>query len=224
MKVLVLSLPRSRSNWAASMLSKYYGVPNLYEPYRALFGLPHDALMHREITEKLSHITDGVLKIEVSQLTDRNNGNKLIDLGLFDWSGFDKIYTTARLSLTDMVCSHRVAYEFDRWVFSPDNPAPNISEMMFYPTDKKSIISMRCCLRDAAVLSHIQAWLTENSIFYTPLHYETIIDYSEKNWMGATQQQYAATEYDYSAIFTNYDQIHTFIKQYKTTYPNRFTL
>lgn len=213
MKILALTLPRSKSNWILNQLSIHYNTPHLSEPYRKLFGLPHDIDQHRLITESLSSL-NGAMKIEITQFTDRHNKNKLIDLDVFDFNRFDKIFTTERLSFVDMVCSHRVACEHDRWAFTPDNPPPEVQPLVFSMSDIKSIISLRRCLVDVQTLKYIQAWLSSNNIEYTPLYYETMDDYVRNEFGIVQQQTLLATNYDYSKIFTNYGEIGSLIDSY----------
>ena len=222
MKILTITLPRSRSNWATSTISEYYKVPNLYEPYRHLFAVPYCKADYQPVTDSLLSIVDCVFKIEITQLTDRHNKSKVIDLNLLALHSFDKIYTTSR-NITDMVCSHRVANEFDRLIFSSDETAPPIKTMTFDHTDQKSIISLHRCLVDTAMLQYVQDWLTSNNIEYIPLDYDTIIDYSIQNWQGAVQTQWSATNYDYSTIFSNYKDIPEIIDEYRLSHKNLLT-
>lgn len=215
MRILFITLPRSKSNWAVSTASEFYNVPNMFEPYRELFSLPHDLTEYRKITDSLAGVNNLVMKIETTQLTDKHNQNKIIDLNVFDLDRFDKIYTTSRENIVDMVCSHRVAVEFDRWLFTSDNPAPALDSMAFDPTEEKSIISILSCLNDINTLNFVHGWLNENQIPYTPLVYETMHEYARDNWNNVSQTFWAASEYDYSKIFTNYEEIFGFINRYR---------
>lgn len=223
MKILLLTLPRSRSNFALSSISNCYNIPNLCEPYRDLFGIPHNNDDYRAITNNLSSIENGVMKFEITQITDRHNNHKLLDLNILDLPSFDKIYTTSRTNVTDMVCSHRVALEFDRWVFQPNDTVPSVAPMKFDPSELKSVMSMRGCLRDIAVLNHIRKWMDDKNISYTDLHYETMIDYIKENWTDNKQNSFIATEYNYSQIFTNYEQIPKFIEKCNLSIPKKFS-
>lgn len=224
MKILLLAIPRSRSLWTLNTLSANFDVPNLYEPYREQFALPHDIPAYQKITESLSKITDGVMKLETTQLTDRHNKNKLIDLNVFDWESFDKIYTITRTNNVDMICSLRIAMELDRWVYTPDSPPSKVDPIVFNPIDKKSRTAIYSGIMDKDILSYVHKWLEEKRISYIPLTYETVIDYAKENWGNVEQNQFTATEYDYSTIFINYNQISEYIEMFLAKYPNRFTI
>ncbi len=224
MKILVLSIPRSRSLWTINTISVNFNIPNLYEPYREQFALPHDLTEYKKITESLSKITSGVMKLETTQLTDRHNKNKLIDLSVFDWSSFDKIYTTTRTNDVDMICSLRLAMELDRWVYTSNSPAETIKPMIFNPYDQKSKTAMSSGIMDKEIIVYVEKWLEEKRIAYTPLTYETVIDYAREHWGNVQQTEFVATEYDYSKIFTNYNKISEYINRFSAKYYKKFTI
>ena len=124
------------------------------------------------------------------------------------------IYTTARTSIVDMVCSHLIACKFDGWIFTSGTDIPKIDRMTFDPSHRDSIISMHSCLTDINTLTYVHDWLSTNSIEYTPLTYESMDEYIKNNWGNVTQTQWAATGYDYSKIFTNYKLIGSYIANY----------
>lgn len=214
MRILFITLPRSKSNWVASMASEFYKIPNLFEPYRELFALPHNNEEYHQITKTLDSVTSGVMKIEITQLSDRHNQHNIIDLSVFNLRTFDKIYTTARTSIVDMVCSHLIACKFDGWIFTSDTDIPKINRMTFDPSHRDSIISMHSCLADINTLNYVHDWLSINRIEYTPLAYESMDEYIKNNWGNVTQTQWSATGYDYSKIFTNYKLIGNYIVTY----------
>ena len=237
MRIIVLGSPRSKSNWAVSTIGAFYQIPNLYEPYRPMFDqlklgqkndllssdqLAPDSSLVNAITDKTSELslTSGVLKLEVTHLTPRPWSVKLLDLELFKLHTYDMVFTTERANIVDMVCSHRVAMEYDRWIFSGDNTPPEITESLFFdPADRLTQITLNSCIWDTLVLAKAKEWITDKNIKFTPLFYETM----QEVWPNTTQTQWHKTNYNYSHIFTNYDHVESIIENYKPKVSAFFT-
>jgi len=210
MKILVLGTARSKSNYITASIAEYYKLDYIYEPYRVCFEENFkknfiDSI--KKVTQQLDERDNFVMKLEVTNLIP-NGYNKLINLNLFNWKNFDKIFTTSRINLSDTIASLTIAQDLGRYFNTKDSlPLPKITPREFSTKLNNDRISVYSSIRDREILKVTQEWLKKNNINYTEVFYETADTFIKNELGDARQNIWFKNDYDYKSIFTNYSQI-----------------
>jgi len=214
MKILVLGTARSKSNYITASLAEYYKLDYIYEPYRVCFEENIKRNYTKNLIDSLKKVTqlldkrdNFVMKLEVTNLIP-NGYNRLLNLNLFNWKNFDKIFTTSRINLSDTIASLTIAQDLGRYFNTKDSlPSPKITPREFSIKLRNDRISVYSALRDREILKATQEWLKKNNINYTEVFYETADTFIKNELRDARQNIWLKNDYDYQSIFTNYSEI-----------------
>ena len=213
MKVLLIGHGRSKTNYCLSLISDYYKLENLGEIYKECVN--RDSLL--KITSDLKNKNDFVIKIDACLLSVFQQIG--VSFNMLDLDIYDKIYTIRRENISDTVASLKIAKHTNFWVYDEITPVPkHFDPVTIDPeTDQYIFESVICGYKQ---LNKIESYMDENSYTYTQLKYETVEQYADKNWLGATSKV-IESKYNYSKMITNYDSI---IDMYYSTWCSRWKL
>ncbi len=189
MKILVLGLPRSRSNFVTSALAEFYGVPNLKEPY-----------CHAIEDSQVSSITNELLKTRDFVCKLQSSNVKLNMYTECQYNMYDNIYITARKNISDQIASLLVAKTNDTWGYYPAEPSSIV-----FDTDKHMQIVWEIGL-DIYKMIILKNQLAEDNIHVKSLHYE-ISEEWVKTHLDNPKIDLKKSHYDYKKIITNYSEL-----------------
>lgn len=229
MKILVLGMHRSRSNYFLDVVSENFNLTNFYEPYRPIYSKHLDPLENNwweskkkksipgelisDIKDKsnlLECSTGFAMKFEITHLTMFPYDGKLFDFDLFKFYSFDKIYITRRSNIIDTIASLTVAHSFGKWLYrSNDLPMKEIQPFQFDLNNFHHRKALFTAIWDAHVLELMYDYFKENRLNHTVIEYENMDEYIE-NSFHSKNSQYIKSNYDYRKIIQNYSDIENF--------------
>jgi hypothetical protein len=189
MKILVLGMPRSRSNLVTSALAKFYGVPNLKEPYQ-----------HVRKDSQVSPITDVLLKTQDFVCKLQSSNFRLQAYTEFQYNMYDSIYITVRKNIVDQIASLLVAKTNNAWAHYPREP----SSIVFDPDKHMSLLTE--IWLDVKKIIILKDQLIKDNIHVKTLYYEISEDWIKNNLNNATTE-FGKSNYDYKKIISNYSEL-----------------
>lgn len=197
MKIMLLSVPRSKSNFLTGAFAEFYGFPNLREPYINLGSNDLD------YSKKVKFVTDDLFKIQdfVCKLQSSNIDYPPITYNEFQFNMYNEIYITARKNITEQIASLLVAKSNDVWS-SPYTEKP--ASIMFDKTKHMHILTE--IEFDIKKLIALKNKLIKDNINVKTLYYEIIDDWV-KDHLNNTKTVGQKSEYDYKKIISNYNEL-----------------
>lgn len=184
-----MGLPRSRSNFVTSALAKFYGVPNLKEPYQ-----------HVRKDSQVSLITSVLLKTQDFVCKLQSSNFRLQAYTEFQYNMYDSIYITVRKNMSEQIASLIVAKTNNTWGYYPKEP----SSIVFDP-DKHMPLLTEIWL-DIRNIIILKDQLAKDNIHVKTLYYEISEDWIKNNLNNATTE-FEKSDYDYKKIISNYSEL-----------------
>jgi hypothetical protein len=206
MKILVLGLPRSRSNFVTSALAEFYGVPNLLEPY---WHVREDSQVS-PITNKLLKTQDFVCKLQSSNV-------KLNTYTEFQYNMYDSIYITARKNISEQIASLLVAKTNNTWGHYPKEP----SSIVFDPDKHMTLLTE--IWWDVRKIIILQDQLIKDKIHVKTLYYEISEDWV-KTHLDNPKTELEKSDYDYKKIISNYNELEDVVIRHFRELDNRLNV
>jgi len=224
MKIMLISKPRSRSNWFLNVLSRAYNTSEPYEPYR-LFNDKIDDKYHIKCSlssndpKSLDQFSN--LIIEINSTIPNNIAVKLqtsdipnhVDLSAYNFHMYDKIYITDRCDIVAHVASRIVAHENNKWDIGRHTIVAKETPLIVYSRQQHGH-AMLASNWDHYKMATVINWLTDNSIPFTYLDYEDVPDYCQKNFHNI-ELDFQKPTFKYQDIFGNWED---FINDIKAIY------
>ena len=211
MRILLLSLPRSRSNFLTEAFAESYGFPNLREPYINLD--PNDL----DYSKKVKLVTDDLLKIQnfVCKLQSTNIDYPLFTYNEFQFNMYDEIYITARKNITEQIASLLVAKTNNVWsqytkdlVIMAD---PRMHHIVFDKNKHMNILTE--IENDIKKLIILKNQLIKDNIKVKTLYYEIIDDWA-KDHLNNPKTLAQKSDYDYKKIIANYNELEEIVSNH----------
>lgn len=203
MKILVLGLPRSRSNFVTAAFAEFYGVPNLMEPYWYLRDVQNYSSFVNGYTAELLNIPNFVCKLQSSNISsDALNGYAQFQFGMYD-----SIYITARKNVVDQIASLLVAKTNNAWVNYPREP---LSIVFNRDKDKQLLQEIEIDIKKLIILKN---QLAKDNIHVRTLYYEISEDWV-KTHLGNPKTELKKSDYDYKKIISNYSELEDVVSRH----------
>jgi hypothetical protein len=203
MRILVLGLPRSRSNFVTAAFAEFYGVPNLMEPYWYLRDVQNYSSFVNGYTSQLLNTPNFVCKLQSSNISsDALNGYAQFQFGIYD-----SIYITARKNVVDQIASLLVAKTNNAWAHYPREP---LSIVFNQDNDKQLLQEIE---RDTKKLIILKNQLAKDNIHVRTLYYEISEDWV-KTHLGNPKTELKKSDYDYKKIISNYSELEDVVSRH----------
>lgn len=203
MKILVLGLPRSRSNFVTAAFAEFYGVPNLMEPYWYLRDVQNYSSFVNGYTAELLNIPNFVCKLQSSNISsDALNGYAQFQFGMYD-----SIYITARKNVVDQIASLLVAKTNNAWAHYPREP---LSIVFNRDKDKQLLQEIEIDIKKLIILKN---QLAKDNIHVRTLYYEISEDWV-KTHLGNPKTELKKSDYDYKKIISNYSELEDVVSRH----------
>lgn len=203
MKLLVLGLPRSRSNVITDSLAKFYNIPNLTEPYFNVMDDISYAGRIDQLTNILLRNQDFVCKLQSTNISI----NPLDGYTQFQFKVYDGIYVTMRKNIVDQIASLIVATTNNSWAHYIKNPT-NITFVQ-----NKHMYLLTELETDIKKMNILKNQLVKDNIIVKTLYYETIEEWIQNNLNNVTSG-FEKSNYDYKTIISNYNELDDVVSQY----------
>ena len=211
MRILLLSLPRSRSNFLTEAFAESYGFPNLREPY---INLDPDDL---DYSKKVKLVTDDLLKIQdfVYKLQSSNINDSPITYNEFQFNMYDEIYITARKNITEQIASLLVAKTNNVWTqYTKDLVSmadPRMHHIVFDKTKHMKLLTeIEIDIKKLIILKN---QLIKDNIKVKTLYYEIIDDWA-KDHLNNPKTEFEKSDYDYKKIIANYNELEEIVSNH----------
>ena len=203
MKLLVLGLPRSRSNVVADSLATFYNIPNLAEPYLNLIENVSYVRNAKKITNLLIKKQDFVCKLQSTNISI----NPLDAYAQFQFNMYDGVYVTARKNIAEQIASLLVAKTNNTWAYYPTDPASilfNQNEHMYLLKELET---------DIKKINILIRQLIKDNVVVKTLYYETSEEWINNN-LNNTTSKFEKSNYDYKKIISNYNELEDTVSQH----------
>lgn len=203
MRILLLSLPRSRSNFLTEAFAESYGFPNLREPY---INLEPDDL---DYYKKVKLVTDDLLKIQdfVCKLQSSNIDYPLFTYNEFQFNMYNEIYITARKNITEQIASLLVAKSNNVWIHYTEYPASIVFDKTKH---MKLLTEIEIDIKKLIILKN---QLIKDNIKVKTLYYEIIDDWA-KDHLNNPKTEFEKSDYDYKKIISNYNELEEIVSNH----------
>jgi hypothetical protein len=203
MKILVLGLPRSRSNFVTAAFAEFYGVPNLMEPYWYLRDGQNYSSFVNKYTEELLKTPNFVCKLQSSNISsDALNG-----YAQFQFDMYDSICITARKNIVDQIASLLVAKTNNSWAHYPREP----SSIEFDQNEHMPL------LREIE-LDIKKIFILKNQLIKDNIHIKTLYYEISENWVKThldnPKTELKKSDYDYKKIISNYNELEDVVSRH----------
>jgi len=235
MKICIIGHPRTRSSVLLESLCSQYEVPIIGEKINDLGKLAYcraryDGVelsipkFYRNLLNgcltQIENSNNGVVRIHPTQLSFLLYSSKMIDFSRLDFSKYNKIYFTVRHNVSAMISSLFLAHTLGKFTYREKTEVHTaIQPIELVPNLYFNTIEM--LLYSEFIMDEVKKYLTTNSIEWEELDYDIIPKHIEENYSNATSS-HVETEYDYSRIVTNYDDLQLIYEQLKPIVYGRF--
>ena len=209
MKIVVIAPMRSRATWFLTMLSSHYGLKWIDAPYGISDSMTLDFI--HSVTDRLTGDDDFVTKIESTELY---SDCEWFGLEPFNIEQYDQVFTLYRDNLSDIACSLYLVKEFDTWHYSFKNkqlPKRNIGTRTIDPVNDQKLLKT-VIKQDWAFKKAVK----ELKVPHVDLTYDSVIDYALTNLTNG-KSDYVDSKYDYTKIFSNYNNIAGYLNEQNNT-------
>lgn len=160
-----------------------------------------------------------VTKFEAGNMSLFPYSYELIPLEYFNFSRYNKIIFLERKNQVDRLCSRIVANKIFKWHYSIDDPPlEHIKPITFSIRDYYRSIEMH--LLDDICLKIIKKYCKDYDIACEFFYYENIHTWIQSNIKETPRTM--ATNYCYDEIFTNYDEIESYIEDSRSAIITKF--
>jgi hypothetical protein len=203
MKILVLGLPRSRSNFVTAAFAEFYGVPNLMEPYWHLRDIQNYSSFVDMYTKELLKTPNFVCKLQSSNVS----GDALNGYAQFQFGMYDSIYITARKNIVDQIASLLVAKTNDAWAHYPKEP---LSIVFDWDKDEQLLREIEIDIKKLIILKN---QLAQDNIHVRTLYYE-ISEEWVKTHLNDPKPELEKSDYDYKKIISNYNELEDVVSRH----------
>lgn len=233
MKICIIGHPRTRSSLLLGIVSSYYDIPLIGENlnkigntlYGSYVGEDHPVSMFYQklldgYLKQVFSKKKGVIRIHPTQLSYLNYSSKMIDLDRLSFGQYEKIYFTVRQNIPDMISSLFIAHMLKKFTYQNIQDVPKTVQPVALLPDLY-FQSVEMLLYSELIMDRVKEYLTLHSIEYEELDYDNIPKHIEENFSNAVTT-HVETEYDYSNIVTNYNELQTIYEQHKPIVYNRF--
>jgi hypothetical protein len=222
MKILVIGMPRSRSNYLKQCISKHYKIKNVGEPYQEQYERLKNPL-RLENFPYFANIISNQLREDnksfVCKLQTTNiPGRHLVELDNykhFQFEMYDQIYITVRRNLVEQICSTIVAVKTGNFVFR--DVVPNIppGEFTFDIINDSNLFAetFTNLLRIRFAIKHLKS----QGIPFNVVYYEDCPTWVSDN-LGTVDSDMVETNFNYSKIFNNYTEMQDVVQAYFGSY------
>lgn len=223
MKILVVGMPRSRSNYLTQCLGLHHAIKNLGEPYKDQFEslrtagrLENFPYFANQISNGLVGTTESfICKLQTTNIpVSPLRGQHLLELGSykhFQFDIYDHIYITVRRNLVEQICSTIVAVNTGNFVFGNSTPDAPLDKFTFDTVVHSNVIAetLTNLMRIRFVIKHLKSC----NIPFDVVYYEDSPSWVQDN-LGSVEPDMVETNFDYSKIFTNYVEMEEIIQAY----------
>jgi hypothetical protein len=203
MRLLVLGLPRSRSNFVTDSLAKFYNITNLAEPYAGLMDDINYVGCVEQLTNVLLKKQDFVCKLQSTNISI----NPLDAYTQFQFNVYDGIYITSRANIVDQIASLIVAKTNNTWAHYIKNP----TTIKFVQNEHMYMLAE--LETDIKKINILKNQLVKDNIVIKNLYYETSEEWIKNNLNNATTE-FGKSNYDYKKIISNYNELDNVVSQY----------
>lgn len=234
MKVLVISLPRSRSTNFCCTLSENYSLVNLQEGYTMalksknlvnFYLLNHTNIIYKNYTNTILQNEKFIIKLLPRSLIIKKN-NQLDNVEIMNNlsenlkpQNFNKIFILNKSNLIDNLCSLLYVTTTNVWhVYQTDDI---INRELIFNFDYRLFSSTATIVLEKILLEKIEMYLNTKNINYEKLIDDNISDYLSKlrkpNFISEIP-----TNRDYKKLIKNYNQIHEYASMMYEEYSKKF--
>lgn len=207
MRLALVGQPRSRTNFLLDCLSTNYKVPNLLEPYLQIWSEHNISRNVARFRDKVAEAHANILAAHenfILKIQTTNLAYNIFDVE-FDCFGFeqyDSVIITLRHNIVEQLASMRTASHLNTWAHFTKPEA--IDPFIFNIGEARHLVE--CTRNDFIFVNFLVKHLTDKKVPYKILWYDEIPDYVATNLPNANPAL-VKTEYDYSTIIKNYNEI-----------------
>lgn len=234
MKILLYCLPRTRSSFLQDVVSQYYNLENIFEPYKPTeFACTHKVfwlkpeIIGANFKKEVKKVSDTLLAKDnfCAKLFPLHTYNAMMNLWrrtdnfavtpevIFDLDKdhnirtYDKIFVLKRRNLADFFCSYYFAYERAEFTFTKE--VESFVEI-YRPKNKIKVNPdykiIKAHVVDLYIMEYQHNWLKKNNIPTIDLDYDDVPNYVAEHYPNI-QSKHIETKYNYKDFLLNYDEI-----------------
>jgi hypothetical protein len=201
---------RSRSTLLVVSASEFYNISIIKSDWLDNIYSLYNHLDTDEISSKINfHLEEYynkknlIIKFHPGQLLIKNKNPKLIDLDLFRFKQYDKIFFTFRDSIADQISSQFIAEELGKWTY-------NSKEEIYQIISPREIPDIDPLIKgyiiSDLIINTIKEYLFKINLPYENLYYNDIPKFVNVNYPKITPSV-IESNYNYKEIIINYKEI-----------------